>query len=380
MRLLGFLFHSLATFLLAFLRPPWGGILFLTPVLLIGLGFLISQGLEHLETQYYVQDLQDVEPEKMPAVIEKIAAQEVKGIPVLVEGLFSEKMSVAIACREALEKQIKTWKGHSRTEAAILFDNLLSEFVEKSQNANTFQRESIYDLCRIVQAEMLPLALPGQLEIGMKSRYLITQWEQTLPQPMVENTLPTYHYSVAAKQDDLAGEPLETTVFQEETTSQLAGAQVKIAGGSPFLNETLLNISRKQIETLPTQDLMRLLNHPIWEIGQIAEEILLDRDGFSQEHVVLATSLYHPEEHVRISLLRQLTRSRDLELSTWLTELLQDPNANVRYETAHAICRGNFPIRDLQPLFNIIYADNEPRIAQLVAPVEKTAGESRPVR
>lgn len=391
MRILGSLFYVPVTLLLSFFRPPWGGVLVLTPLLFIGLYLFAGQGLEYVKTHYYVQDLHEVEPEKLPTVIEKIASQEIKGIPGLVDGLFSEKMSVALACRETLETQIKTWKDHSRVEAAILFDNLLNEFVKRSEKANTFQLEAMSNLCHVIQKETLLLSLPGKTDLGLKSRYLITKWEQTFPQPVIENDLPNYRYSIVAEQEENIGsgpqiqestsggsDPLKKSESREDIPTQVSEAQVEFSKISPFINEKLLNISREQIETLPTQDLMRLLNHPIWEIGQITQNILLERDRFSEEHVILATSLYHPEERVRVALLRQLAKSQDLELATWLSELLQDPSTNVRYETAYAICRGDFPVENLQPLFSQIFADKEPRIAQLVAPVETTARESRP--
>ena len=135
---------------------------------------------------------------------------------------------------------------------------------------------------------------------------------------------------------------------------------------SPFLTERLQQVTLRDLPKLPTQDLMRLLNHTSREISHQAEAILKKRDGFQEEHVRLAGKLYHPDTDVRKSLLPLLADNDQLETYSWLSELLKDPEQEVRLATAKAIST-QIPLDDdeLLRLQQIMQSDTDPRIAAL---------------
>ncbi len=136
--------------------------------------------------------------------------------------------------------------------------------------------------------------------------------------------------------------------------------------GSPFLTERLQRVATIDLPKLPTQDLMRLLNHDDLEISRQAEALLIKRDGFQEEHIRLAAKLYHPDSNVRKSLLTQLADDEQLETYSWLAELLKDPDQNVRLATAKAVY-GQIPLDDetLGRLQTIMLSDDDQRIAAL---------------
>jgi len=133
---------------------------------------------------------------------------------------------------------------------------------------------------------------------------------------------------------------------------------------SPFLSERLQRVAVHDLGKLPTQDLMRLLNHSHREISVQSESLLKKRDGFQEEHVQLAIKLYHPDSSVRKSLLPQLADNDQLETFSWLIELLQDPDQDVRLATAKAIY-GQIPLdaEELERLKNVMQSDTDQRIA-----------------
>jgi hypothetical protein len=101
-------------------------------------------------------------------------------------------------------------------------------------------------------------------------------------------------------------------------------------------------------------------------IAQQSEIILIRRDGFQEEHIQLARKLYHPNISERISLLPQLADNDQLETLSWLSELLQDPEQEVRLATAKAIY-GQIPLEDAERerLQTIMQSDTDRRIATL---------------
>ncbi|MDR1958075.1 MAG: HEAT repeat domain-containing protein [Planctomycetaceae bacterium] len=368
----------------------------LTPLFLAGLYVASQEGLKRIEKRYDAEDLHTATPEKMAEITKRISNRKFDGIVTLVEGMTSVKSSVAIACFEALQEQIQLWKELSREEAALYYGFFTEQLAKNVEKFSETQLGYAAELCKETEKAILSLGLPGQLEIGVRCHFILSIWKSH--QPAGNPQLITNQGVVNdANLKTSSGEPPRTVerspesgtlaelsagpTLQAQSMSGRITAEKEIFSGtekmifpktSPFLDKKLLNISRAEMDRLPTQDLMRLLNHPIWEIGQISEEILKSRDGFQQSDLNLAVCLYHQESRVRISLLRQLQTAENLELTTWLTELLKDPDAEVRYSAAVAICQGNYRLESLQPFFRIISRDSDPRITALVAPV-KTA-------
>ena len=143
----------------------------------------------------------------------------------------------------------------------------------------------------------------------------------------------------------------------------IARSQQKI---SPFLTDRLQQVAARELPGLPTQDLMRLLNHKNRNISQESEAILKKRDGFQEDHIQLASKLYHPDASVRKSLLSQLADNDQLETYSWLSELLKDPEQEVRLATAKAIY-GQIPLdkNELERLQYLMQSDADQRIAAL---------------
>ncbi|MDR1384103.1 MAG: HEAT repeat domain-containing protein [Planctomycetaceae bacterium] len=149
---------------------------------------------------------------------------------------------------------------------------------------------------------------------------------------------------------------------------------------SPFLDSRLQTAAIQDLPQLPTQDLMRLLNHTDSEISQQSEEILKTRDCFEDEQVRLAAMLYHPNSNIRKSLLPALASDEQLETSNWLIELLKDPDDDVRWTTARVICsQQSFSLdsTSLEHLKEMIQADANTKIAALAQQIESIASAKR---
>ena len=135
---------------------------------------------------------------------------------------------------------------------------------------------------------------------------------------------------------------------------------------SPFLHGRLQQVASQDLSKLPTQDLMKLLNHTNRAISVQSEALLKKRDGFQDEHIQLARKLYHTEVSVRKLLLSQLSDNEQLEMFSWLSELLKDPDQDVRMATAKAIY-SQIPLDEdeLVRLKKIMQSDTDQRIAAL---------------
>jgi len=134
---------------------------------------------------------------------------------------------------------------------------------------------------------------------------------------------------------------------------------------SPFLDDNLQHVAVNDLAKLTTQDLMRLLNHENWDISQKSESLLKNRDGFQEEHIQLASKLYHPDVSVRKSILPQLMGNDQLETSSWLSELLKDPEYEVRLAAAKAVWQIPLDEDSLESLKNVMKSDTDRQIAAL---------------
>ncbi len=150
---------------------------------------------------------------------------------------------------------------------------------------------------------------------------------------------------------DRNGEP-----FEAESTSTREP--------NDFLSEELNRISPEKIPTLPTTKLMRLLQHADDRIVSAARKTLVGRDGFQESHLKLAFRLYHPLPTVRTELIGLLPNVGGIQQSVWLTELMNDPNDDVRFLAASALATASDP--GLQRLLlDKGKRDTDPRIVEL---------------
>ncbi|MDR1485971.1 MAG: HEAT repeat domain-containing protein [Planctomycetaceae bacterium] len=101
-----------------------------------------------------------------------------------------------------------------------------------------------------------------------------------------------------------------------------------------FLPDDLRNIKLNRIPSLPTSQLMRLLQHSDSNYVLEARRVLIARDGFGEQHLSLAYKLYHRNPVIRKEIISHLSETRGVLTNAWLTELLNDPNDEIRYNAA----------------------------------------------
>ena len=143
-----------------------------------------------------------------------------------------------------------------------------------------------------------------------------------------------------------------------------------------FLPEELKRVTPEKIPALPTTKLMRLLQHADDRIVAAARKTLVGRDGFQEAHLKLAFQLYHPLSAVRAELVGQLPNVGGIQQSVWLTELMNDPNADVRFLAASAIATTSDPSMQ-RLLADKGRRDADPRIVELA---ERMQEQRRKVR
>ena len=210
-------------------------------------------------------------------------------------------------------------------------------------------------------------------ELNNRWQQLTEQGNQNRNSPATE--LPDENFTVAKNQTSEPQQPATNprVGFYSLQTPMPAPArndQVLVARDlprvSPFLSERLQRVAVRDLPKLPTQDLMRLLHHTNWEIAQQADVVLQKRDGFQNEHIQLARKLYHPDVAVRKSILPQLAEDEELETTSWLSELLKDPDQDVRLATGKAIY-GQIPLThtEREHLQMIMQSDSDQRVAVL---------------
>jgi hypothetical protein len=143
-----------------------------------------------------------------------------------------------------------------------------------------------------------------------------------------------------------------------------------------FLSVELNRIQPEKIATLSTTKLMRLLQHGDEQIVTAARKTLAGRDGFRDRHLKLAFQLYHPLPSVRAELVGLLPNIGGIQQSVWLTELLNDPNSEVRFLAASAIATSSDPSMQ-RLLADKGKRDADPRIIELA---ERALEQQRKVR
>lgn len=110
-----------------------------------------------------------------------------------------------------------------------------------------------------------------------------------------------------------------------------------------FLTEDLRRISPDTIARLSSSRLMRLLQHPDEQIVAEARKTLVARDGYREVHLKLAFRLYHPRPSVREGIFAMLSSTQGIQPNAWLTELLNDPNSEIRYRAASTLATSSDP-------------------------------------
>lgn len=133
---------------------------------------------------------------------------------------------------------------------------------------------------------------------------------------------------------------------------------------SPFLTGELLRTTLDNVPNLSSAQLMRLLHHPSQQHVDAARQTLIGRDGFREAHFQLAFRLFHPSSAVRKEIVEMLPNIANIKQSVWLTELMNDPDNDVRFEAASYLATSQDPV--LRKLVTTKgKSDRDPRIARL---------------
>ena len=358
----------------------------------------------------------------------QLARHNESGIKLLVLGLSSKEEATALACHGTLKNQLSDWKSLPNQEVSLLYlsyskllaeslktyspnglqlardlsqqilNDILDRGIEKqhvvSENCHKVidawqsgQSRSIY-VANIDRPPVFSTTLPSAGEprnarvSGINVPYLSAQKENTTPEgrlrqltefPETENhhplptdskpaAVPRVGFYAISAQSSAPADRNQVLIARKESPKVLDRQQET----SPFLDDRLRQIAVRDLSKLPTQDLMRLLNHDQQEISRQSENLLKNRDGFQDEHIRLATKLYHPDVNIRKSILPQLVQDDQLEVSNWVSELLKDPDREVRYATAVAI-RRQIPLDEtaLEIAKNMMQTDSDQRVAAL---------------
>jgi len=143
-----------------------------------------------------------------------------------------------------------------------------------------------------------------------------------------------------------------------------------------LLPDELKRIKPEKIPSLPTTKLMRLLQHADDRIVAAARKTLVGRDGFNEMHLKLAFQLYHPLPSVRAELIGLLPGVGGIQQSVWLAELMNDPNADVRFRAASAIATASDP-STRRLLVDKGKRDTDPRIVELAERISEQRRKTR---
>ncbi|MDR2641505.1 MAG: HEAT repeat domain-containing protein [Planctomycetaceae bacterium] len=137
-----------------------------------------------------------------------------------------------------------------------------------------------------------------------------------------------------------------------------------------FLTDDLRNINLNRISSLPTAQLMRLLQHSDSNRVLEARRILIVRDGFGEQHLTLAYKLYHRNPAIRKEIISHLTETHGVLANAWLAELLNDPNNEIRYNAASLLSTSADP-NTRKLLIEKCQHDADNRIVNLINQLEQ---------
>ena len=167
---------------------------------------------------------------------------------------------------------------------------------------------------------------------------------------------------------------LQTTDISEEYRNRMQSASETL-GLDNFLTPELQNTPCDHVPNLPTTQLMQLLHHPDPAYVDSARKTLVSRDGFQESHLKLAWRLYHPAPEVRQEIVAMLPQTPHVRPSVWLKVLLNDPNNNVRYQTASFLATASDPALQ-RLLIDRGKRDGDPRITSLANRLDESQRET----
>jgi hypothetical protein len=150
----------------------------------------------------------------------------------------------------------------------------------------------------------------------------------------------------------------------------------KPVNDSGFITDGLQEIPLDKISKLSTVNLMRILHHSDTKIVAEAENTLRTRDGFRSIHLQLAYSLFAADSSVRKELVKKLPLTAGIPQHIWLLELMNDPDADVRYQAATYLMTASDPaLRRI--LAEKGRQDTDQRIVNLAEKISGTPAEGQ---
>ena len=415
--------------LVCLLRPPWGMLLLTTGLILFLLILFGKKHWDKEQSDSLFSQLQKSNINQKEIIASQLTQFDEVGIRLLIRGLASKEESTVLACHQTLKQLLFEWQCLSNEQVSSRYLVVSKELVEISKNGTLYSLLLAHELAVMVQNDIVNRGIEGQRLVSQHCQKVIDAWQagqrdQTtgakfnqqnefhttlvsagepknvrvaginvpylVAQPVNTETNDRLHQltdesgllphngvsgikSPTAQSPPLATSPrvgfyslhspVPASVPAKKDQVLIASDQPKV---SPFLTGHLQLVALPDLPRLPTQDLMRLLNHTNQEIAQQSETILKKRDGFQEDHIQLARKLYHPDASARKSLLPQLAENDQLETCNWLSELLKDPDQGVRLATARAIS-SQIPLDDdeRERLKRIMQLDADQRIAAL---------------
>ncbi|MDR2762396.1 MAG: HEAT repeat domain-containing protein [Planctomycetaceae bacterium] len=159
------------------------------------------------------------------------------------------------------------------------------------------------------------------------------------PNEKITTQNPTKQLSTPPNYDENYYSPFQN--YQSESSGTLTG--ITSADANYFLPDELRKINLNRIPSLSTPQLMRLLQHPESNYVLEARQTLIARDGFGEKHLNLAYKLYHHSPAVRKEIISHLSETHGVLVNTWLAELLNDPNDEIRYNAAARLSTSKDP-------------------------------------
>ncbi len=99
---------------------------------------------------------------------------------------------------------------------------------------------------------------------------------------------------------------------------------------SPAVRQVAMMVVGPAPEAISTDDLLRSLHDTDEDVRRLCEAQLRDWRGLRHEDIALGRLISDPKPGVRLQVLENLGRARDLEPGVWLRRLSHDPSAAVR--------------------------------------------------
>ena len=119
---------------------------------------------------------------------------------------------------------------------------------------------------------------------------------------------------------------------------------------------------------LGTDDLLHWLHDADPEVRRLCEVALGSRK-VPKDHIRLGRTLTDPDHHVRLNVLDELHRARDIDAGIWLRYLSHDPKESVRVAAARAAVERRYatPVDLRDRLEQMSHSDPSSTVRQLTA-------------